>query len=87
MIQSNPQQQAYNGAETYLMMEITNKSGITYEIDFLDVYRVIGNKKQKATYQKLLIKPLYKHKMPTKVWNSQSYRFVYVLPKFVLGDK
>lgn len=78
---------AYNGSETYLVMEITNQSGITFEIDFLDVYRVNGNKKRKASYQKLLIEPLYKHKMPTKVWNSQSYRFVYVLPKFVLGDK
>ncbi|RNL90121.1 DUF4138 domain-containing protein [Sinomicrobium pectinilyticum] len=81
------QKMAYNGSETYLVMEITNQSGIAFEIDFLDVYRVSGNKKRKASYQKLLIEPLYKYKMPTKVWNSQSYRFVYVLPKFVLGDK
>ncbi len=78
---------AYNGSETYLMMEVSNTSGITFEVDFLNVYRVSGNKKRKASYQKLPISPIYRHKLPNKVWNGQSYRFVYVIPKFVLGDK
>ena len=78
---------AYNGSETYLVMEIANQSGITFEIDFLNVYRVSGNKRRKASYQKLQMKPVYKHKLPEKIWNGQSLRFVYVLPKFVLGDK
>ncbi|MCX2682155.1 DUF4138 domain-containing protein [Galbibacter sp. EGI 63066] len=65
----------------------TNTSGITFEIDFLNIYRVSGNKKRKASYQKLPLKPIYKYKLPDKVWNGQSLRFVYVLPKFALGDK
>jgi len=81
------QQIAYNGSDTYLVMEIANQSGITFEIDFLNVYRVSGNKKRKASYQKLEMKPIYTYKMPSKVYNSQSFRFVYVLPKFVLGNK
>ncbi|MCX2681877.1 DUF4138 domain-containing protein [Galbibacter sp. EGI 63066] len=78
---------AYNSSETYLVMEIANNSGIAFEVDFLNVYGVSGNKKRKASYQKLLMKSIYTYKMPSKVWNSQSFRFVYVLPKFVLGDK
>lgn len=78
---------AYNGSETYLVMEIANNSGIAFEIDFLSVYRVSGNKKRKSSFQKLKMKPIYQYKMPTKVYNSQSFRFVYVVLKFVLGSK
>lgn len=81
------QRLAYNGSETYLIIEITNHSGITFEIDFLNVFRVSGNKKRNASYQKLIMKPIYTHKMPSKVYNNQSCRFVYVLPKFVLGKQ
>ena len=81
------QKMIYHGSETYLVMEMSNVSGITFEMDFLNVYRVSGNKRRKASYQKLEMKPIYKHKLPEKVWNGQSFRFVYVLSKFVLGDK
>ncbi|MDN3596795.1 DUF4138 domain-containing protein [Zunongwangia endophytica] len=78
---------AYNASETYLVMELTNTSGITFEIDFLKVYRVSGNKKRKSSFQKLEMKPIYAYKMPSKIYNSQSVPLVYVLPKFVLGSK
>ncbi|MCL6220910.1 DUF4138 domain-containing protein [Zunongwangia pacifica] len=78
---------AYNASETYLVMELTNTSGITFELDLLKVYRVSGNKKRKSSFQKLEMKPIYTYKMPSKIYNSQSVRLVYVLPKFVLGSK
>ena len=78
---------AYNASETYLVMELTNTSGITFEIDFLKVYRVSGNKKRKSSFQKLETKPIYTCHMPSKIYNSQSLHLVYVLPKFVLGSK
>ena len=68
-------------------MEVANTSGITFEIDFLKVYRISGNKKGKSSFQKLQIKPIYTYKMPSKIYNSQSVCLVYVLPKFVLGSK
>ena len=77
----------YNASETYLVMELTNTSGITFEIDFLKIYRVSGNKKRKSSFQKLEMKPIYTYKMPSKIYNSKSVRLVYVLPKFVLGSK
>ena len=78
---------AYNASESYLVIQLTNTSGITFEIDFLKVYRVSGNKKRKSSFQKLEIKPIYTCHMPSKIYNSQSLRLVYVLPKFVLGSK
>ncbi|ADF52546.1 hypothetical protein ZPR_2222 [Zunongwangia profunda SM-A87] len=31
-----------------MVIQLTNTSGITFEIDFLKVYRVNGNKKRKS---------------------------------------
>ncbi|WP_282085251.1 DUF4138 domain-containing protein [Aquimarina algiphila] len=76
----------YNASEVYLVLEIKNRSEIDFEIDYLNIYRVNGNKKRKASYQKLLIQPDYKHEMPNTIRVKKSQRFVYVLPKFVLGD-
>lgn len=80
------QKMSYIQTEVYLVLEIKNRSGIDFEIDFLKVYRTNGNKKKKASYQRLEQNVSYKHKMPEMVKNGQSYRLVLVLPKFVLGD-
>ncbi|WP_298486977.1 DUF4138 domain-containing protein [uncultured Maribacter sp.] len=80
------QEMVYNGSEVYLVLEINNKSEIDFEIDYLNVYRVNGNKKRKASYQKLFMQADYKHEMPNTIKVGLSHRFVYVLPKFVLGD-
>lgn len=42
--------------------------------------------RRKASYQSLQLKEIYKYKMPNSVQIGQSHKFVYVLPKFVLGD-
>ncbi|GAA3622875.1 DUF4138 domain-containing protein [Flavivirga jejuensis] len=80
------QKVVYNSDEIYLVMKITNRSGIDFEIDFLNIYRTNGNNKKKASYQRLEQEIIQKHKMPSMVKNKQSKRIVYVLPKFVLGD-
>ncbi|MCF6348617.1 MAG: conjugative transposon protein TraN [Flavobacteriaceae bacterium] len=69
-----------------MVIEIENKSGIDFEIDFLNIYRINGNKKRKASFQSLQQEVIYKHKMPSLIKNQYVQRFVYVLPKFVLGD-
>ncbi len=80
------QRAVYNASEIYLVLEIKNKSEINFGIDYLNIYRVNGNKKRKASYQKLLIQADYKYKMPKIIDVGQSKRYVCVLPKFVLGD-
>lgn len=76
----------YQGNVTYLVMQISNNSEIDLKVDYLNVYRVNGDKGKKASYQKLEMVPRYKYKMPSKIMNGSSKRFVYVLPKFVLGE-
>ncbi|WP_299547011.1 DUF4138 domain-containing protein [Seonamhaeicola sp.] len=80
------QKMVYNASEVYLVLEIKNRSEIDFEVDCLNIYRVNGNKKRKASYQKLFIQPRYKYNMPNRVGVGKSQRLVYILPKFVLGD-
>lgn len=80
------QEIAYDASEVYLILEIKNNSGIEFEIDYLNIYRTNGNKKRKASFQRLKQRVIYKHNMPTAIIDGENQRFVYVLPKFVLGD-
>ena len=68
------------------MVEISNRSGIDFEVDFLKVYTANGNKKRKASYQRLEQNVLYRHKMANVIKNGHSQKFVLVVPKFVLGN-
>ena len=76
----------YDASEVYLVIEVKNKSEINFEIDYLNIYRTNGNNKRKASFQRLQQEVIYKHKLPGNIINGQTRRFVYVLPKFVLGD-
>lgn len=80
------QKMTYNTSEVYLVLEIKNNSKINLEIDYLKVYSVNGNKKRKASFQRLEQEVIYKHKMPNYIKTGEKKRFVYMLPKFVLGD-
>uniref|UniRef100_UPI0030C7D258 DUF4138 domain-containing protein n=1 Tax=Yeosuana marina TaxID=1565536 RepID=UPI0030C7D258 len=67
-------------------LEIKNRSGIDFKVDYLDIYRINGNNRRKASYQRLKQEVLYKYHMPNFIVDEHTERFVYVLPKFVLGD-
>lgn len=77
---------AYQDDKVYMVINIKNNSYIDFEVDYLGIYLVNGNKKRKASYQRLLMKPIYRHDMPTIIKANQSKQFVCVLPKFVVGD-
>ena len=80
------QKMVYDGSEVYLIMEIENNSGINFEIDYLNIYKTNGNKKRKASFQRLQQEVIYKHELLKSIRNGLHQQFVYVLPKFVLGD-
>lgn len=80
------QKVVYNASEVYLVIEVQNASGIDFEVDYLNVYRVNGNKKRKASFQRLQQEVIYKYKMPSVIKDEQMLQFVYVLTKFVLGE-
>ena len=70
----------------FVQFEIKNESGIDFDIDYLKLAMVIGNNKRKASYQSVPLVPRYVHNMPKKTRHAESSRFVYVMPKFTLGE-
>ena len=80
------QKVVYNAFEVYLVIEIENKSGIDFELDYLNIYRTNGNNKRKASFQRLQQEVIYKYKIPINIKDKELKRFIYVLPKFVLGE-
>lgn len=76
----------HQNSEVYLVIEVTNNSEVDFEIDYLNVYRVNGNKKRKASYQRLQQEVIYRYKMPKAIAVGDTQKFVCVLSKFVLGD-
>lgn len=78
-------QSVYHSNEVYLVFEISNSSQIDYNLDLLELYKVSGNPKQKASHQALLQSPHYAHQLPKKVIAGNYLTFVMVYPKFTFG--
>lgn len=75
----------YYKNEVYVAFEIDNGSQIDFEINTLNLYKVNGNNRRKASYQKLLLSPRYRFKVPQVVSKGEQVQFVCVYPKFTLG--
>lgn len=76
----------YHGNKVYFELEIQNRSEIDFELDALEIYRVNGKKSKRSSHQKLKLNPIFKYLYPEVVRKGQKQGFVYVLPKFTLGD-
>ena len=74
----------YHEAHVYIQFEIKNNSGIDFDVDYLKLYKVSGNKKRRASYQELSLKPILRYNLPNMIRHGETARFVYVLPKFTL---
>ncbi|MGJ8735015.1 DUF4138 domain-containing protein [Zobellia laminariae] len=77
----------YDRTEVYALIEIKNKSGIDFELDYLKLFKVNGNKRRKSSFQKKEIRPIYKHNLPEIIRVGGSQSFILTVPKFTLGDK
>ena len=75
----------YYANDVYVVFEIDNDSQIDFEINTLNLYKVNGNKNRKASYQELLIPPIYQFQIPKVIPKSQQIQFICVYPKFSLG--
>ncbi len=76
----------YDRTEVYAILEIKNRSGIDFETDYLKIFKVNGNTRRKASYQKVILEPLLAHKFPSIIKNGKRVSFVMVFPKFTLGE-
>ncbi|SFN89917.1 DUF4138 domain-containing protein [Salegentibacter flavus] len=69
-----------------LILELENKSGIIFEPGKLRLFSELGNKRKKASYQKVTLDPLYISKVDKTVLSGQKERFAVILPKYIPGN-
>jgi len=75
----------YIGNEVYLVCGLKNRSGIDFEINYLDVLLVNGSKKRRASHQEISLEIKQTQGLPETLARGSDIRFLLVLPKFVLG--
>ncbi len=75
----------YHEDHVFMQFEIENKSAIRFDFDFLKISKASGNKERNASYQELLLKPIYIYNKPTQILPSTKVKMVYVLPKFIIS--
>ena len=76
----------YDRTEVYALIEIKNKSGVDFEMDYLKLFRVNGNKRKKSSYQKIEMKPIHRYNLPKIIKVGEGRDFVLTVPKFTFGD-
>ncbi|WP_421803959.1 DUF4138 domain-containing protein [Flagellimonas sp.] len=81
------EQLTYHGDQVYLVFDLHNKSDIDFEWGTMNLFVANGSGSKRATHQEIPLQVTYIWNRPKSVRAGQQKRFVYVVPKFVLGDK
>ena len=76
----------YYKNELFMVFELENQSGLSFEPEYLRVYLIRGNKRKNASYQKLLLEPDRIYRFPGEISQGQHCKFLYALPKFTIGE-
>jgi len=76
----------FDKEELYFVIQIENNSTLDYDLNFLNFSIETRQKGKRKSLQRLYQEPIYKHNLPSKIAESETVRFVYVLPKFSLSD-
>ena len=72
--------------ELYFVIEIENNSTLDYDLNFLNLSIETRQKGKRKSLQRLYKEPIYKHNLPSKIKESETVRFVYVMPKISLSN-
>lgn len=73
--------------ELYFVIQIENNSTLDYDLNFLNFSVETRQKGKKKSLQRLYQKPIYMHRLPSKIAEGKMIRFVYVLSKFSLSNE
>jgi hypothetical protein len=79
------EKKVYQGDEMFLVFQLRNTSGIDYDLETLDILRINGSPKSKASYQETELESLLRFQQPRTLKSGSTYRFVHVYPKYVTG--
>lgn len=76
----------YFGNDVYLVCSLKNRSGVDFDIGYLDVLLANGSKKRRASCQETSLDVKQTLGLPRTLNDGEESRFVLVLSKFVPGD-
>ncbi|MCM4153606.1 DUF4138 domain-containing protein [Arenibacter sp. N53] len=76
----------FDTEELYFVIQIENKSTLDYDLNFLKLSVETRQKGKRKSLQKLYLKPMFKHNLPSRIKKNETARLVYVVPKFSLSD-
>lgn len=76
----------YYRDDVFIVVELENRSGISFELDYLRLFLVKGSGKRSGSYQKLQQQQLWSYQEPEVVRHGEARRFVLVFSKFIPGD-
>ena len=76
----------YDRTEVYVLVEVKNRSGIDFEMDYLKIFKVNGNKRKKSSYQKIEMESVYLYNVTKMIKDGDRREFVIAVPKFTFGD-
>ena len=77
----------FNKEELYFVIQIENKSGLDYDLNFLKLAIETRKKGKKKSLQRLYQNPVFKYNLPDKIEKKQTVRLVYILSKFSLSKE
>ena len=76
----------FDKEELYFVIQIENNSTLDYDLNFLNLSIETRQKGKRKSLQRLYQEPIFIHKLPTKVRENETVRFVYILPKFSISN-
>lgn len=77
----------YNYNEMYFVMDIENKSGVDFDVNFLNISIANNKKRKRKSAQTILKKPLFTYQLLGRIPRKSVKRMVYVIPKFSINKQ
>ncbi|TDN95004.1 uncharacterized protein DUF4138 [Salegentibacter sp. 24] len=77
----------FNKDLLYFVIHIENKSGLDYDINFLNLKIQTRQRGKKKSAQDLLKEPVFQYKVPAKIRSGKKVEMVYAYPKFSLSKE
>ena len=72
--------------ELYFVIQIENKSTLDYDLNFLNLSIETRQKGKRKSLQKLILEPIYKYNLPSRITEGKVIRLVYIVPKFSISN-
>ena len=76
----------FDKEELYFVIQIENNSTLDYDLNFLKLSIETRQKGKRKSLQRLHQEPIYKHRLPSKITEGKTVKFIYVMPKFSLSE-